>query len=77
MNNNPINIFSNMLKMGVNPKQVEQMIFQQNPQLQVIANQMRQSGMSPMQFAMQFASQRNVNPEVINQMINQMKSMIR
>ena len=74
--NNPINIFQNMLAMGGNPQQIEQMIFAQNPQLQVIANQMRQSGLTPIQFVMQYASQRNINPNMINQMANQMRGML-
>ena len=76
MNNSPINIFQNMLRMGTNPQQIEQMIFANNPQLQVIANQMRQSGLVPMEFAMQFARQRNIDPSLISQMTNQMRGML-
>lgn len=76
MNNSPINIFQNMLRMGTNPQQIEQMIMQQNPQLQVIANQMKQSGMQPMDFVMQYARQNNINPNMINQLVNQMRGML-
>lgn len=76
MNNSPINIFQNMLRMGTTPQQIEQMIFANNPQLQVIANQMRQSGLAPIEFAMQFARQRNIDPSLISQMTNQMKGML-
>lgn len=75
--NNPITIFQQMLSMGSTPQQIEQNILQQNPQLQVIMNQMRQSGMAPMDFVMQYAKQNNINPNTINQMANQMRGMIR
>lgn len=74
--NNPMTIFQQMLTMGNNPQQIEQMILQQNPQLQIIYNQMKQSGMRPIDFAMQYAKQNNVNPAQLNQMINQMSGMI-
>lgn len=77
MQNNPINIFQQFLAMGNNPQQVAQMIFQQNPQLQVIANQMKQSGLAPMDFVMQYARQQNIDPNFIQNMYNQMKGMIR
>lgn len=75
-NNNPIFIFQQMLSMGNNPQQIEQMILQQNPQLQVVYNQMKQSGMRPMDFVMQYARQNNINTNVINQIANQMKGML-
>ena len=75
--NNAINLFQQMLSMGNNPQQIAQMIFQQNPQLQVIANQMQQSGMSPMDFVMQYAKQQNIDPRVIQNMYQQMRGMIR
>ena len=74
--NNPMMIFQQMMSMGNSPQQVEQMILQQNPQLQVIMNQMRQSGLAPMDFVMQYAKQNNINPSMINQMANQMRGMI-
>ena len=37
---------------------------------------MKQSGMSPMDFVMQYARQNNMNVNVINQMANQMKGML-
>lgn len=75
-NNNPMILFQQMLSMGNNPQQIEQMILKQNPQLQVISNQMKQSGMSPLDFVMQYARQNNVNPNLINQMANQMRGML-
>lgn len=77
--NNAITMFQQMLSMGSNPQQVAQMIFQQNPQLYVIANQMQQSGLSPIDFIMQYARQQNVNinPNMIQDMYQQMRGMVR
>lgn len=77
-NNNPLGMFQQFLSMGPNPQVVEQMIFQQNPQMQVLANQMRQSGLSPVQFVMQYARQNNINvqPNMLSDMYNQMKNMV-
>lgn len=75
--NNAITMFQQMLSMGSNPQQVAQMIFQQNPQLQVIANQMQQSGLSPMDFVMQYARQQNINPSMVQNMYQQMRGMVR
>lgn len=75
--NNAITLFQQMLSMGNNPQQVAQMIFQQNPQLQVIANQMQQSGLSPMDFVMQYARQQNINPSMVQNMYQQMRGMVR
>lgn len=75
--NNAIALFQQMLSMGSNPQQIAQAIFQQNPQLQVIANQMQQSGMSPMNFVMQYARQQNIDPNMIQSMYQQMRGMIR
>jgi hypothetical protein len=44
--------------------------------MQVIYNQMMQSGLSPVQFVMQYAKQNNINPNVINNMYNQMLGMV-
>lgn len=77
MQNNPINIFQQFLAMGTNPQQITQMIFQQNPQLQIIANQMQQSGLSPMDFVMQYARQQNIDPHMVQNMYQQMKGMVR
>lgn len=77
MQNNPINIFQQFLAMGTNPQQIAQMIFQQNPQLRIIANQMQQSGLSPIDFVMQYARQQNIDPNMIQNMYQQMKGMVR
>jgi hypothetical protein len=74
--NNPVNIFQQFLSMGPNPQMIQQALFQQNPQMQVIYNQMVQSGLPPIQFVMQYAKQNNINPDMINNMYNQMRGMI-
>lgn len=76
MNNNPLGIFQQFLSMGPNPQMIQQALFQQNPQMQVIYNQMQQSGLSPVQFVMQYARQNNIDTNVINNMYNQMRGMI-
>ena len=76
MNSNPLGMFQQFLSMGPNPQIIQQALFQQNPQMQVIYNQMMQSGLSPVQFVMQYAKQNNINPGIIDSMYNQMRGMI-
>ena len=76
MNNNPLGMFQQFLSMGPNPQMIQQALFQQNPQMQVIYNQMQQSGLSPVQFVMQYAKQNNIDANIINNMYNQMRGMI-
>lgn len=75
--NNPMQLFKQFMSMGNDPKQVEEMIYKQNPQLRVIANQMKQSGLSPVEFAMQYAKQNNIpiQENSIRSMCQQMQSM--
>lgn len=71
-NNNPMQQMLQMLSMGNNPNQVVQMLAQQNPNVQAILNQMQQSGMTPQQFAMQYARQNNID---ITQVANVFRKM--
>lgn len=75
--NNPVEIFKNFMKMGNTPKQIEEMIYQQNPQLRVLANQMKQSGLTPVEFVMQYAKQNNIpiQENSVHSMCQQMQSM--
>ena len=59
-----------MLMGGMNPNQIMQNIMRQNPQAQVILNQMQQSGMSPQQYVQQLAMQKNIN---LNPMLNMLR----
>ena len=75
--NNTMNIFRDFMALGNNPKQVEQLIFQKYPQMQVVANQMRQSGLTPVDFVMQYAKQNNIpiNQNNVVGMYQQLKNM--
>ena len=76
--NNAINQFRQLLTMGSDPNALIKMILQSNPQLQIIANQMQQSKMTPTQYIMQMAKQYNVpiNEQMINQMMNSLMGFI-
>ena len=75
--NNPVEIFKRFMTMGKDPKQIEEMIYQQNPQLRVLANQMKQSGLTPVEFVMQYAKQNNIpiQENSVHSMCQQMQSM--
>ena len=68
MNNNIINF---ILANAGNPQQVIQNMIAQNPQVQVLFNQMKQSGMSMRDFTLQYARQNNINIQPILQQLNQ------
>jgi hypothetical protein len=74
---NPMDLFKQFMTMGKDPKQIEQMIYKQNPQMLALANQMKESGLSPIQFAMQLAKQNNipVQENALLSMCQQMQSM--
>lgn len=63
--NNIINIITQMITSGQNPNQLINQMVQQNPQAQILFNQMQQSGMSMKDFTMQYARQNNVNIDAI------------
>lgn len=71
MQQNPMNMLMQMLSMGNNPQQIIQSIAAQNPQVQAVFNQMQQSGMTPQQYAMQYAKQNNINIQPLVNMMNQ------
>lgn len=77
--NNSLDIFKSFRSLGSDPRQVEQLIYQRYPQLQVLSNQMRQSGLSPVDFVMQMAKQNNIplNQNDVMGMYQQMSNMIR
>ena len=74
---NPMDLFKQFMTMGKDPKQIEQMIYKQNPQMLALANQMKESGLSPIQFAMQLAKQNNIpiQENALLSMCQQMQSM--
>ncbi len=71
MQQNPMNMLMQMLSMGNNPQQIIQSMTAQNPQVQAVFNQMQQSGMTPQQYAMQYAKQNNINIQPLVNMMNQ------
>lgn len=75
--NNPVEIFKRFMTMGKDPKQIEEMIYQQNPQLRVLSNQMRQSGLNPVEYVMQLAKQNNlpIQENSVQSMFQQMQNM--
>ena len=74
---NPMEIFKQFMSMGKDPKQIEQMIYKQNPQLWALSNQMKESGLTPVQFIMQYAKQNNipVQENALLSMCQQMQNM--
>lgn len=71
MNNNITNTIIQILTNGQNPNQVLQQMISQNPQAQILFNQMQQSGMSAKDFTMQFAKQNNINLQPILNTLSQ------
>lgn len=71
MNNNIINFILQTINGGVNPQQTIQNMIQQNPQAQVLFNQMQQSGMSMKDFTLQYAKQNNINLQPVLSQLNQ------
>ena len=65
MMNNPnvINMLMSFIQSGNNPQQYIQGVIKQNPQLNAVFNQMKQSGLSAKDFTIQFAKQNNINLE--------------
>lgn len=66
-----INFILQAIANGQNPNQIIQQMVQQNPQAQILMNQMQQSGMSQKDFTMQFAKQNNVNIQPLLNMFSQ------
>lgn len=64
--NNPIAFLSQLMSNGNNPQQIIENYIRQNPQVNAILNQQKQSGMSMEQYVRQYASQNNID---INPMI--------
>ena len=69
------NIMNDLMSLGNNPQQIEQILFSQYPNLRILSNQMKQSGLSPIQFVMQYAQQRNI-PIQENQVMSMYQQMM-
>lgn len=76
--NNAINQFRQILTMGNDPNTLQQMILQSNPQLRIIANQMKQSNMNPKQYIVQMAKQYNipVTEQMVENLMQSLKGFI-
>lgn len=69
------NIMNDLMSLGNNPQQIEQILFSQYPHLRILSNQMHQSGLSPIQFVIQYAQQRNI-PIQQNQLMSMYQQMM-
>ena len=69
--NNVLNFVLQAIGGGVNPQQTIQQLISQNPQAQILFNQMQQSGMSMIDFTLQYAKQNNINIQPVLQQLNQ------
>lgn len=70
MAGNPMQILMQMMS-GGNPQAMLQNAMKQNPQLQAILNQQKQSGMSMEQYVRQLAKQNGVDINPMIQFLNQ------
>lgn len=68
---NNLNDLMQLMNMGNNPQTIMQNMAKQNPQVQVVLNQMQSSGMTPQQFVMQYAKQNNIDITPMVNMLNQ------
>ena len=71
MMNQLINNILQMLSVNQNPNQIIQQALQQNPQAQIMFNQMQQSGMNAKDFTLQYARQNNINLQPILNVLSQ------
>ncbi|MBO5910202.1 MAG: hypothetical protein J6Q15_01695 [Clostridia bacterium] len=71
MNNNIANNILQIISNGQNPNQVIQQMVSQNPQAQILFNQMQQSGMTMKDFTLQYAKQNNINIQPILNILSQ------
>lgn len=61
MNMNVMQMLMQAMSGQGNTQQIVEQIARQNPQANAMLNQMKQSGMTPQQFTMQYARQHNIN----------------
>ena len=69
MNNDVFNIFNQLINGGQNPQQIINNILMQNPQYQMIFNQIQSSGLSIKDYVLQYARQNQID---IQPMLNLM-----
>ena len=64
-------MLNQFLGMGNTPQQIFQNLINTNPQMQIVFNQMQQSGLTPREYALQYAKQNNININPMVQMLQQ------
>lgn len=69
-NHNPMEILQKALNTGSSPDTILQTLASGNPQANALMQQIRNSGMSPRDFVMQYAKQNNLNLGPIIQMMS-------
>lgn len=76
--NSPQAYLQQLLSMGNNPQQIMQAIIQNNPQMNIVLNQIQQSGLTMDQFIMQMARQRGIPMDAnsLGQIMNQLRGQI-
>lgn len=70
MNNNTLALFNQLISGGQNPQQIIQSLLMQNPQYQMIFNQIQSSGLSMKDYVIQYAKQNQID---IQPMLNLMQ----
>lgn len=70
MNNNALALFNQLISYGNNPQQIIQSLLMQNPQYQMLFNQVRSSGLSMKDYVIQYARQNQID---IQPMLNLMQ----
>ncbi len=67
----PLQVMLQMVMGGNNPEIIINQMIQQNPQLSILLNQARQSGMNPRDYTLQYAKQNNINIQPLIDMFAQ------
>ncbi|MCM1556283.1 MAG: hypothetical protein NC087_01980 [Anaeroplasma bactoclasticum] len=56
-----MSVFREMLTLGINPQQIEHVLFANHPKFKEAAETIKKSGLNPIDYAMKIASQRKIN----------------
>ena len=70
MQNNPFISILQKMSMSNNPNAILESLVRQNPQIDMLFNQVRKSGMSMEQYARQLAKQNNINVDQLLRNLN-------
>lgn len=71
MNNDVLSVLNTLISSGNNPQQVVNNMIMQNPQYQMLFNQVRSSGLSMKDYVLQYARQNNINLQPVFNFLNQ------